>query len=400
MPERPSHVHLDPLGGISGDMFIAALLDAWPQAAAGLEAAMRAAGLPADWRVEIAKGRDGALTGTRVRIRPPAAGKSRPTGRYRELAGRIEASALAPPVGRRAVEILTELARAEAEVHGIAVDEVHFHEIADWDSLADVAGAAYLIDYLGAAGWSVGPLPLGRGTVETAHGVLPVPAPATVKLLQGFAVLDDGIAGERVTPTGAAILKHLAPADAAPGRAHRLAGEGTGFGSRTLAGRPNALRALGFVPAEPVRGGGDRVAVLSFEVDDQAPDDLAVALERLRGEAGVLDVLQSPAFGKKGRMLAQVRLLVRPEAAEAAIAACFRETSTIGLRWGLSDRITLARRETAVGPLSVKVVDRPGGQLTAKAEIDGVAGDPDGRAGRAARRRRAEAAALGEDEDG
>lgn len=399
MPARTVHIHLDPLGGISGDMFIAALLDAWPEARPGLEAALRAAGLPADWGIAVEDGRDGALTGTRFAIHPPAAGKSRPTGRYAEIVQLLRAAALEDAVRDGAVAILTHLAEAEAEVHGIPVAEVHFHEIADWDSVADVVGAAYLIARLGPASWSIGALPLGGGRVATAHGALPVPAPATAKLLRGFAVIDDGIAGERVTPTGAAIVKHLAPAAGLPAGPLRLDSEGTGFGSRALPGLANALRVLGF--AAVLRGAvQERVAVIEFEVDDQTPEDLAVGLERLRAEDGVLDVLQSPVFGKKGRMLAAVRLLARPEAAEAAIQACFAETTTIGLRWGLAERVALTRREAAVGPLAVKVVDRPGDRATAKADIDGVVAAPGGQAERAARRRRAEAAALDEDEDG
>jgi len=397
--DRPSHLHLDPLGGISGDMFIAALLDAWPEAWPGLERAIRAAGLPESWSVAVGPGRDGALTGARFAITAPKADKARPTGAYSGIVRMIEAAELDAEVGGRAIAILTLLAEAEAAVHGIPIGDVHFHELADWDSIADVIGAAYLIEFLRPASWSVGPLPLGRGRVDTAHGALPVPAPATAKLLQGFAVFDDGIAGERVTPTGAAILKHLAPHAAPPATPHLLIAEGAGFGSRQLPGLANALRVLGFKATEQ-DGKSERVAVLAFEVDDQTPEDLAIGLERLRALPGVLDVLQSPAFGKKGRVLAQIRLLARPEAVEAAIAACFHETTTIGLRWGISDRVVLARRQRPVGPHSVKVVDRPGGRRTAKAEIDEVAGEPGGQAERKRRRRKAEVKALDEDGDG
>lgn len=397
MPDRPWHLHLDPLGGISGDMFIAALLDAWPEARGGLEEAIRSVGLPDGWAIEVRRGRDGALTGLRFAIEQPADGQSRPTGAYREIVRMLRTANLVTAVRERAVAILTLLAKAEAEVHGIPTDEVHFHEIADWDSIADVVGAAHLIDFLGTESWSVGPLPLGRGRVETAHGTLPLPAPATAKLLQGFAVIDDGIPGERVTPTGAAILKHLAPASAPPPAPLRLVAEGTGFGSRRIEGLANALRVLGFVAAERGRSSG-RVGVIGFEVDDQSPEDLAVGLERLRALPGVLDVLQSPAFGKKGRVLSQVRLLVRPEMVDQAIDACFHETTTIGLRWRISDRVTLSRRERTVGPHSVKVVDRPGGRRTAKAAIDPAAEDPGGQAGRTRARRQAEVRALDEDE--
>jgi hypothetical protein len=315
----------------------------------------------------------------------------------------LEAAPLDGAVRARAVAILTSIAEVEAEVHGIPVDRVHFHEIADWDSIADVVGAGSLIDWLGAPSWSVAPLPLGRGRIETAHGALPVPAPATAKLLQGLPVLDDGIGGERVTPTGAAIVKHLAPAAAPPATAHLLAGEGTGFGTRKLPGLANALRVLGFRRAEDGKG-VERIAIIAFEVDDQTPEDLAVGLDNLRALDGVLDVVQSPAFGKKGRVLAAVRLLVRSDAAGRAIDACFHETATIGLRCGLTDRVTLSRRtagaDGGLGAARVKLVDRPGGRLSAKAEIGDVAGDPGGHAGRQARRRAAETRAIDEDGDG
>ena len=115
----------------------------------------------------------------------------------------------------RAIAIFTALAEAEAAVHGVPVDEVHFHEIADWDSVADIVGAAWLIEALAPATWSVGALPVGSGRIRTRHGPLTVPAPAAAHLLAGFAMHDDGVAGERVTPTGAAILRQLRP-DAAP----------------------------------------------------------------------------------------------------------------------------------------------------------------------------------------
>ena len=400
---RPRHVHLDPLGGISGDMFLAALLDAWPEATEELEAAIHAAGLPADWRFDAGPAHNHVLTGTRVTIDPPASGKSQPTGAFREIRKMLQAADLETSVSDRAITIFSCLARAEAEVHGIAVDDVHFHELADWDSIADIVGAAFLIDWLGAESWSTAPLPLGRGRVTTAHGPLPVPAPATAKLLQGFEVIDDGIPGERVTPTGAAILAHLAPATGMPLTPSRLTAEGTGFGSRTLPGISNVLRVLGLGTSEPGQA-REQVAVVSFEVDDQTPEDLAVGLDRLRQRPGVLDVLQAPAVGKKGRQVAQIRLLARPESVDSAIEACFVETTTIGLRWRLEERQVLARRSvdvaTPLGTIDVKVVDRPGVGQTAKADVDGVRDSAANQAERTAQRNHAELQALkGRDDD-
>jgi uncharacterized protein (DUF111 family) len=279
---------------------------------------------------------------------------------------------------------------------------VHFHELADWDSIADVVGAAFVIEMLRAS-WSTGPLPVGRGRIATSHGALPVPAPAAALLLQGFAVVDDGIEGERVTPTGAAILRHLDAAPNLPPGPWRLTATGTGFGTKRLPGMSNALRVLAYEQAQGARI-DEQVAVVSFEVDDQNPEELALGLEALRALDGVLDVIQVAAIGKKGRLASQVQLLVRPSRLDAAIDACFAETTTLGLRWRIEARAVLSRASLTVasteGEVAVKVATRPGGARTAKAEIDHVAPGPGGQAARARRRQDAEAQALRETEDG
>ncbi len=398
-----AHIHLDPLGGIAGDMFLAALLDARPELAEGTFAAMRAAGLPADWRAELEAYDDGVLTGRRAAIEPPDRhhhdhrhGDS--PGTFREIRARLREASLSAAVSERATAIFAELARAEARVHGIGVDDVHFHELADWDSIADMVGAAWLIEALGAPSFSTAPLPKGGGRVASAHGMLPVPAPATALLLEGMALVDDGIGGERVTPTGAAILRHLARGRAPAGR--RLAPQRT----RASASAPGACLASATCCARsstspPAAGrSDDRVAVLAFEIDDQSAEELAVGLDALRIEDGVLDVVQLAAFGKKGRLATQVQVLARPERLERVIERCLAETTTIGLRWRIEARAVLARELVALrtqdGEVTVKRVTRPGGATTAKAEIDdlrGIAGghaasDPPAPRGRGSRR--------------
>ncbi len=391
------HIQLDALGGASGDMFLAALLDMRPDLAEGCFEAMRAAGLPRDWAVALTPHGDGTLTGSRVAITPPADGKSRPSGHFAEIRARLRAADLAPEVRARAIAIFTLLAEAEAEVHGVEIDRVHFHEIADWDSVADITGAAWLIEALGAGSWSLSPLPLGGGRVRTAHGPLLVPAPATAKLLRGLEVIDDGIGGERVTPTGAAILRHLAPAPR-PRDATTLLAEGTGFGTRTLPGLSNVLRAVAFGAGEALDG-DDTVAVICFEVDDQTAEDLAVGLDRLRALPGVLDVRQTATLAKKGRLATSVQILAAPAARESVTETCFLETTTIGLRWRLENRVILPRRiHDAEGPIPVKIVERGAAGRSAKADIDAVAGRDDGHGERTHARRGAERAAL-EDED-
>ena len=396
------HLHLDPLGGIAGDMFLAALLDAWPEHAEDTFAAMRAAGLPDDWRAELVAHDDGVLAGRRVLIEGPPGGDHHGPGSFRAIRAGLAEAALPAPVRARATLIFTLLAEAEAKVHGIALDEVHFHELADWDSIADVVGSAWLLEALAPASVSSAPLPVGSGRIRTAHGALPVPAPAAALLLEGLPMLDDGVPGERVTPTGAAILRHLRVGAGLPGGAWRIAGTGIGFGTQRLRGLSNVLRVLAWEPAAEGRA-DDRVAVLAFEVDDQSPEELALGLDALRATEGVLDVIQLAAFGKKGRLTIQVQVLARPERLEAAIGRCFAETTTIGLRWRLEARAVLAREIVSIatpeGALDVKLVTRPGGERTAKAEIEPLREGSDGQAARSAKRRDAESAVLRSERD-
>lgn len=368
------HIHLDPVGGVAGDMFVAALLAAFPAHREAMMAAIRAAGLPERMRVELVPHKDHALTGQRFVVEERADPHHHGHTPFGEIRKRLAGSALKPPVARRAVAIFALLADAEAKVHGHDdLDEVCFHELGEWDSIADIVGAAFLIDAIGRASWSVGSLPLGSGRVESAHGALPVPAPATALLLGGFMTHDDGLAGERVTPTGAAILKHL---DCTPGigpRPRRLGSTGIGFGTKTFPGISNVLRALIFEDGAPAQAWRtEEVTVIEFEVDDQAPEDLAVGLDRLRALAGVRDVVQQSVLGKKGRLAAHVRIQCKPDRRDAVIAACFVETTTIGLRYAIQQRAVLPRVLETSGGVPVKRVRRPDGSVTVKAEIDAV----------------------------
>jgi pyridinium-3,5-bisthiocarboxylic acid mononucleotide nickel chelatase len=370
-------IHLDALGGIAGDMFIAAVLDAWPELTDGMLAAVQATGLPPSWAIAIEEHGDGVLRGKRFSVLEPAQDGHAEHVTLGSILHRLHEAPLQTPVRERAAEIFQLLAEAEAAVHGVEVDEVAFHEVGAWDSVADIIGAAYLIDALGPASWRVGPVPLGGGRINTVHGMMPVPAPATMQLLKDFEMLDDGVHGERVTPTGAAILRHLvSPTDRAlhaPIHAIRLCRSGTGFGMRVLPGLSNVLRVLVFDDAGHTTS-GDRVCVLQFEIDDQTGEDLAQGLELLRSYEGVLDVLQVPAVGKKGRMVAQVQVLCQPEALQEVINGCFIETTTIGLRWMLSNRAKLERKteivDSAGAKVTVKLARRPGGSMSAKTEAE------------------------------
>ena len=397
------HLHLDPVGGIAGDMFIAALLDAFPELSAGMDAALVNVGLPPGAHGSLIAHHDGVLSGRRFELSLPAGSTAPSAGRQHSahvglaaIRAAIAAMGLNAAVAARAGAMFAVLAEAEAEVHGVGVDEVEFHEVGALDSIADIVGAAWIIEALGPATWSVGVLPLGSGRVQTAHGALPVPAPAVVKLMEGFAFADDGLPGERVTPTGAAILRHLDCTSGIGPRPGRLTASGLGFGSRKLPGLANVLRVLAFdMTHAPV---ADEVALLTFEVDDQTAEDLALGLERLRACDGVLDVVQSPVFGKKGRMAAQVQVLAQPQRLAAIVAACFAETTTLGVRHQVVARSVLERKQTTIADAAGKVVGvklarRPDGALSAKAESEDVRSGGD-RGGRENLRRESEAAAL------
>jgi pyridinium-3,5-bisthiocarboxylic acid mononucleotide nickel chelatase len=421
MPER--HIHLDAVGGVAGDMVVAALVDAFPALRARVLADVAAA-LPAAADLpDFREGSSGGIRALSFGLRhggghdheddhdddhdhdhdplPPRQPAGDPNGHhgagagsFRDMVDRIRAAKeLEPGTADHAVAILTSLAEVEAAIHRVAVDAVQFHEIADWDSLMDVVAAGSLAAALEPATWSVSELPRGAGLVRTRHGFLPVPTPATASLLVGFRWRDDGIGGERVTPTGAAVLRHLVGRESAGRRpaAGRLSAVGTGAGTRNLPGMPNVLRALVFEAEGSANQ--DSVAVLSFDIDDMTGEEIGVAAQRLRALPGVLDLSVGMRLGKKGRFTSDVRLLVTPEARENVAAACLSETSTIGLRWRVEQRVVLPR--TAVSGATgfrAKQVTRPGGEVTVKAESDDVSGES--LAARRAAKARAEAAAA------
>jgi uncharacterized protein (TIGR00299 family) protein len=402
-------LHLDLVGGLAGDMFIAAVLDAFPQYEPRVIDAIGALSESCAVACSLHEHHDHVLRGRRFQVRqlardgtriPFAAGHTSHTHTtWSTVRARLLSSALAPATRDHAIGIFQLLANAEAHVHGVEPDGVEFHEVGAWDSIADIVGAAALIDAVGASRWTASAAPLGSGRVATAHGLMAVPAPATTRLLIGMPTIDDGVAGERVTPTGAAILRYLCPPPkSGPPRgtdARTLIATGIGFGARVLAGLSNHVRVLCFEPtAAAMRE--QRIEVLEFEVDDQSGEDLALGLERLRARRGVLDATQCAVLGKKGRMCVHVQVLVRQAQLADVIDACFRETTTLGLRHQTVRRIALKRKfatsridHQSVG---VKLAERPGG-MTAKGESDDVAAQ-ETHARRASVRARAELDAL------
>ena len=265
-PPASLAIHLDLLGGLAGDMFVAAMVDALPALAPLVLAelaAVQPAGTPVPGFFEASTG---GLRAQRFGIAPapdavayrfsPAkrAGAIAASARAEDHAGtaysvlrrKLVDAPMSAATREQALALLALLADAEAHVHGTSVDNVHFHELADWDSLMDLVAAGCIAATLAGARWTASAPPLGGGNVRTAHGLLPVPVPATALLLTGYPWRDDGIPGERVTPTGAAILRHLVPASDCDARhdAGRLLSVGSGAGTRALPGLPNITRAL------------------------------------------------------------------------------------------------------------------------------------------------------------
>jgi len=420
------HVHFDAVGGVAGDMVVAALLDARPDLGDRVWADLAAVLPPEAGAPRLLNAIAGGLRALRFRLdgeplrhdekgsdpaavaptlsreREKAADARRPdeglrrdsieshpipgtrshagaAGDYRDMRARIARARLSEGAADRALAILALIAGVEAELHGVPAEEVHFHEIADWDSLADVVAIGSIAAALKDATYSVSDLPRGGGLVKTRHGLLPVPAPATVALLKGFAWRDDGIAGERVTPTGAAALAHLVGRSPAAFPRGRLTAVGAGAGMREIEGLPNVLRAL-VLDREGARDASPKeVAVLSFDVDDMTGEEIAVSADRLRAAPGVLDLTIGMRLGKKGRPVHDFRLLARTEAVDAVAACCLTETSTLGLRWRVESREVLPRNQgvapTPAGNVRVKRTVRPDGKTSAKAENDDVGGD-------------------------
>jgi uncharacterized protein (TIGR00299 family) protein len=394
------HIHLDPVGGLAGDMFVAAMLDAFPALESLVQTAVRAAGLPGRFRCDVVRHGDHALHGRRFLVVEAeglgaAHGEPVPGGGlhhhhdhhhghrpFAEIRDGLLASGLEPEARDHALAIFTHVAAAEARVHGATVEAVSFHELGEWDSIADIVAAAAILAALAPATWSVGPLPLGSGFVKSAHGLLPVPAPATVELLKGLAVRDDGIAGERVTPTGAAIARHLTSLAGAAPTNRRILGVGLGFGTRVLPGISNCVRALVFESEDRLADATSTVAAdpgvvsLEFEVDDQTPEDLAIGLDHIREHPGVLDVLQTPGFGKKGRIVIAIRVLARADSETAVARLCFHETTTLGLRMADVRRHTLARSAAVVEAegrsLALKHAHRGDGAASLKVEAESL----------------------------
>ena len=393
-------IHLDPIGGVAGDMFVAAVLNAYPELTPGLLEAIDGLTLPELVTCRIDTVNDGILAGSRffVESGDPPSIHHHHHRRWSGIRKLIEQANLSLTTKRHAIGIFGLLAEAEARVHGIPVADVAFHEVGAVDSIADIIGAAFLIDALQANRWTTSPLPLGSGQIETAHGRLPIPAPAAAWLLEGFTVFDDGIPGERVTPTGAAIVRYLCSPNETQRPNGVLARSGVGLGAKRFSGVSNVLRIISFQQKAHDLSEHRELLVLEFEVDDQSAEELAGGLERIRNDSAVFDVIQMPAIGKKGRQTSHIKILADPKKQEHIIALCFQQTTTIGLRFRTTEAVALPRQTESVEiggrNVRVKIVRRPGIGATAKAEADDLLSAGEGYSARAELKTKAEAQAL------
>jgi len=370
---------------MSGDMFVASMLDTFPELRTQLLLDLEQAGILEHVSLETSHVLANGIRAHSIDF-VANSNNPHPTHHYSHIKQRILGSSLAKAVLERTIAIFDLLAEAEAFVHGVSVEKVHFHEIADWDSQADIIAAASLIEHSKIKHWSYSSLPIGGGSVTTAHGELPVPAPATVKLLSGFKMHDDGESGERVTPTGAAILKYLVTnnqTESLPSGV--LRNTGIGCGTKRFSTVPNICRLMVFDTTDKAVNYSkanslssfttiDKVSVIDFDIDDMTPEELAVSCEQLRQTTGVVDVQHTLATGKKNRTVFTVKLLCEPQLQDEVVEACFKQTSTIGLRWTQTRRYVLSRSHSTVDidgkNAAVKTSQRPGGRKTCKIESD------------------------------
>lgn len=366
--------HFEAGSGIAGDMTVAALLDAGRGRGLtvdGLRAALATVPLGHYGIDAVPVDVDGVpALHFRVSIEHHHHSHHRRWSDIRAMLGQAREAGLPGGTHERAVAIFEALARAEAEVHHTDVDHVHFHEVGAVDSIVDIVGAAWCLDRLGIDACTVAPFPTGSGFVDTEHGRLAVPAPATALLIRGFDVkMGDGD-GELVTPTGAAILAAMAK----PMRPRmRVEAGGAGAGTKRLRDRPNVLRVfLGSAEDES----DEELVLLEADLDDMTPAALAFACERLRAD-GARDVSLQPLQMKKGRLAMRLSVLADYALLEILSASMLTHTSSIGVRYRAVGRHVLARRielvETKYGKIRVKVVNRPDGRETAEPEFEDVA---------------------------
>ena len=370
--------------GLAGDMLLAGLLDLGIPISA-IEEPLNSLGLAGCYRIDVAEARSGGLRGKRVSVM--GLEDQPPHRHWADIRQQIVEASLPTSLKDRVLAVFTALAEAESTVHGSSMESVHFHEVGAVDALVDVVGVCAALDQLNPARIFCSPLPAGRGTVRTAHGLLPVPVPAVLELARRHQVplqqSPDAPEGELVTPTGLALMAVWADRFVPPAR-FTPALVGVGLGHREL-DRPNLVRLI-LDTADQDSAYQDSayqeltdaprwqsLVVQEAWLDDATPEDLALLMERLR-EAGAVDVAAHPLVMKKGRCGHGVIALVEEDVAERVRQVWFNAGTSIGVRERRQGRWLLPRRsgllDTPWGMLPAKQVKRPDGRLSVKPEAD------------------------------
>ena len=372
--------YLDCFAGISGDMFLGALVDSGQVPLELLQSTTAALNIGATLQSEkVVRSGISATKVTALENNAPAehthphpansATEARTLSTIRNL---IAAAPLPEPVRSLATRIFELLGQTEAKIHNVPIDRIHFHEVGAVDAIVDIVCAGAGIVHLGIDAWHASPVNVGSGTVVCAHGTFPVPAPATADLLRGFPTYAAHLQKELVTPTGAAILRALAPAFG-PQPAFSVSHIGYGAGSRNPESFPNVLRlSIGESPPTPTLQ-SETVAVLETALDDATPQLLAWVAEQALAQ-GALDVMLTPVIMKKGRPGTLLTILCDPAQTTRFEQFLLRETTTLGVRIRHDRRVCLDRTHTTVqtpyGPIRIKQGMQDGHLLNATPEYE------------------------------
>ncbi len=345
--------YFDCFSGISGDMTLGALVDAGCSAEQ-LRGELRGLQVPG-WELTVEKVWKNGMAATYVKVKTEDQSKHRSLGAIVEI---LERSQLAPRVRERAGAIFRKLGEAEARVHDVPLEKIHFHEVGAVDAMVDIVGACIGFETLGIEKFACSALNVGGGTARMAHGTLLVPAPATANLLQGKPTYSNGVQKELVTPTGAAIVATLCEAFG-PQPGMTVSAIGYGAGTADLEGQPNVLRIMVGEAAETsVAGFDEEIAVIEANLDDMNPQIYGYFLEKALG-AGALDVYTTPVQMKKNRPGTLLTVLCRPADTNALMSLIFAETTTFGVRTYRAQRRVLPREcvsvATEYGDVRIKV---------------------------------------------
>ena len=358
-------LYIDCIGGISGDMFLGALLDLGvPRKVVTESIASLGIG---GWKLSIGRESRSVIKGTRLKVK--VSGKQSPR-RWVDIKIMLKDSGLSPGVRRRALNIFGALALAESEIHGEQINSVHFHEVGAIDGIVDIVGAAAALEWLGVKESVCSPIPLGRGTTTCAHGIIPLPAPATVLLLKGIESFGVDIEGETCTPTGAAILRTTVKHSGIM-PSMTIKNVGHGIGAADWPERPNVLRLIHGEVTQSTAA--DEVVSIEANVDDMFAQDFEPMMEAAF-DAGALDVTLMNMQMKKNRPGVLIRALAHPGSAGNVINSLLRHSSTLGVRWHRAKRRMLSRTEiivkTPFGKIRAKRSELPGGGARETPEYD------------------------------